>query len=836
MSYLLIICSTLFVLPYIHAQYGFIEQKPSNMIWCTKSLQELYKCTNLTKAIERDITFFDDVLLNVTCFQAYSAQECIEHIDRERAHITSLDAGDVFMGGRYHSLIPIMQEKFEGGFTNYYSVAVMKKNDVPELTSIRDLRNKKACFPWVGSLAGWIIPIYTLQHEGGMEVIDCNNQVKTAANYFNDSCAVYSLIDKYNPIGDNSDKLCNLCTGKVQEGRCTSNDPYFGYPGAFKCLLETGQVAFLRHTTVKEMIESPEFNTISADRFELLCKDGRRVPITEFMQCNWGLVPSDAIIASSARSFDERKKYQRFLERVAEVYGETPMLNDTNTNDKFNRKYNNDQQSGGNRNNYDQDRYNSRTYNDNGYSQNTYNQYDSSRRKRQIDSSFRTSTDRNNVGNGNESTLIETFKIFESKKHGKPNLLFQDVCRSLVRVKEEEQSFSKYLSSVMHYIYGIRECPVGRMTLCVTSDPELEKCIKMRTALKAQILKPELLCYKAHSHITCMQSIQTGRADVAVLDAGDVYTAGLNYGLIPFMSEVYNLGEPEYYVVAVGKEEDPDTELTYLKGKNTCHTGINMAAGWTYPMAYFISNGWIRPYGCDSIRAAAEYFTKSCLPGAISSEYNTGVPYDSMCDLCHGTSYRYCRRDASEDYYGHTGAFRCLVEGGGHVAFMKHTTVMESTGGKRKEWWARNTLNDDFELLCTDGTRAELNEYQRCNLGKVKANAVVARGGNGLNVTELNAFINLLTYAQQLYGRKDVDAFSFSMFSSAAPYYDLIFQDATRQLQIIKPEKRSYDVYLGGNYMRARRITDCYAGASQVSMSIYLILLIISLSAFLNIN
>lgn len=66
-------------------------------------------------------------------------------------------------------------------------------------------------------------------------------------------------------------------------------------------------------------------------------------------------------------------------------------------------------------------------------------------------------------------------------------------------------------------------------------------------------------------------------------------------------------------------------------------------------------------------------------------------------------SKRYCRRDANEDYYGHTGAFRCLVEGGGDVAFVKHTTVMENTGGKRREWWARNTLNDDFELLCPDG-------------------------------------------------------------------------------------------------------------------------------------
>lgn len=113
-------------------------------------------------------------------------------------------------------------------------------------------------------------------------------------------------------------------------------------------------------------------------------------------------------------------------------------------------------------------------------------------------------------------------------------------------------------------------------------------------------------------------------ADVTVLDTSDVYTAGLRFDLIPFISEVYNLPTPEYYVVAVTKEEDDNTDLTYLKNKYTCHTGINTAAGWVYPLAYLISNTWIRGYGCDSVRAAAEYFSKSCVPGALSTEYNTG--------------------------------------------------------------------------------------------------------------------------------------------------------------------------------------------------------------------
>jgi hypothetical protein len=55
-------------------------------------------------------------------------------------------------------------------------------------------------------------------------------------------------------------------------------------------------------------------------------------------------------------------------------------------------------------------------------------------------------------------------------------------------------------------------------------------------------------------------------ADTAVFDAGDVYKAGLQFELIPVLAEIYNLGEPEYYAVAVAYQGDAETELTYLKG------------------------------------------------------------------------------------------------------------------------------------------------------------------------------------------------------------------------------------------------------------------------------
>lgn len=56
--------------------------------------------------------------------------------------------------------------------------------------------------------------------------------------------------------GDNSDRLCELCTGKIPGGKCTNADPYAGFEGAFRCLVEKGDVAFLKHTTVAEMTSS----------------------------------------------------------------------------------------------------------------------------------------------------------------------------------------------------------------------------------------------------------------------------------------------------------------------------------------------------------------------------------------------------------------------------------------------------------------------------------------------------------------------------------------------------------------------------------------------------
>lgn len=137
-------------------------QNNSTATWCTVSIAEQSKCDAFSQAIDQEKTSYGNNYISIKCKQAFNKEECMTLLDQEKADLTTLDPGEVFVGGRYHSLVPVMQEIYDSGVSHQYAVAVIKKGSLTDVYNLAGLRGKKACFAGVGTLAGWIAPIHNV--------------------------------------------------------------------------------------------------------------------------------------------------------------------------------------------------------------------------------------------------------------------------------------------------------------------------------------------------------------------------------------------------------------------------------------------------------------------------------------------------------------------------------------------------------------------------------------------------------------------------------------------------------------------------------------------------
>ncbi|KAM7379336.1 hypothetical protein PAMP_004898 [Pampus punctatissimus] len=298
-----------------------------------------------------------------------------------------------------------------------------------------------------------------------------------------------------------------------------------------------------------------------------------------------------------------------------------------------------------------------------------------------------------------------------------------------------------------------------RVKWCVISHQEFQKCLRL--AAHASVFS----CVMRENTHDCLTAIKAGAADAITLDGGDIYTAGLkSYDLQPIIAERYGpTSDSCYYAVAVVKK-GTGFSIRDLQGKKSCHTGLGKSAGWNIPIGTLVSMDIIQWSGQEDQpveEAVSDFFHASCVPGAIR--------HFKLCQQCKGD----CSRSHSEPYYGYSGAFQCLVEDAGDVAFVKHLTVPDSEKA-------------NYELLCKDGSRAPIDSYKTCHLGRVPANAVVTRKDQ-----QMAEFIwTSLTSA------RGFDLFSSEGYGSAK---NLMFKDSTVKL-VQLPPGTDFILYLGAEY------------------------------------
>ncbi|XP_077163975.1 lactotransferrin-like isoform X2 [Paroedura picta] len=323
---------------------------------------------------------------------------------------------------------------------------------------------------------------------------------------------------------------------------------------------------------------------------------------------------------------------------------------------------------------------------------------------------------------------------------------------------------------------------------CTLSDLEQRKCAELSKVL-LNVLPPATIssfarvsCIRAHNTHDCIEKIRVNKADAVSLDAGDVYSAVKLYGLTVVAKEVYVEGNC-MFAVAVARQGK--LNIQKLKGTRSCHNGARWTSGWNIPLGFLLTRNYLMWDENQPLsHVISGYFNASCIPGI-------GVTTPQLCALCQGQkSYireknHFCESSGDEPFYASEGAFRCLKSGVADVAFLDHLTIRNVTESEQEE----------YELLCPDGSTAHLNAYATCNLGHGPGHAIVTRH-NFQKITR-----KFLTLIQNLFGKKGKEKNRFELFTSA-PFSgkNLLFHDATQYLQVVEEEAELSHV-LGLDYV-----------------------------------
>ncbi|CAJ0926389.1 unnamed protein product [Ranitomeya imitator] len=279
---------------------------------------------------------------------------------------------------------------------------------------------------------------------------------------------------------------------------------------------------------------------------------------------------------------------------------------------------------------------------------------------------------------------------------------------------------------------------------CLTSESEYKKCRDLARLCKSADIP--LICVKRTSLEDCFLAIKDGDADALTVDSGNVYKASLHpYNLKPILAESYGpQKETCYYAVAVVKKSST-FKFNELRNKRSCHSGIGQMDGW-YSLLRALHEKRLLNWTIEETeRAVSKYFSASCVPGATQP---------NLCKQCIGQGSKKCKLSNDEPYYGPDGAFRCLRDNKGDVAFVPHTTLPDGFTAWDMTVRRAAQLSKNFQLLCPDNSRKSIDQYQQCNMARIPVNTVVTRSTGDKAVDIVTFFQNAQKKECKLSGTK----------------------------------------------------------------------------------
>eukprot|EP00899_Mesostigma_viride_P014739 jgi/Mesvir1/23266/Mv12880-RA.1 len=644
-----------------------------------------------------------------TCVARASATACLQAVEDGDADLVMVGGDQLFDSYESYGLEPVVAENYgEGAGVTYRGVAVVKASFCQSGTpTFASLRGKNSCHTGYRKTAGWVLPLGYLVGNNIADVISgdamVQNDAETLASFFNNSCA-----PKPTPEGPMVGGLTwvPLCSGC--KGDCSGADPYYDYAGALRCMMEGGDVAFVKHTTALEYASdgtAPLAGALRKDQMRLLCPTGGCAAVTDSATCNLGQAAAHALVA--------RPGWKSTLQGSAFI---TNLLN---------------------------------------------------------------------VASGaNAAGFIQAGRALG----GVTDFLFS---ASTVDIDRVDSDFKTYFGASAYEGFRDVRNLERSATVCVPGGGAraVEVCNSlMRTySISGQ-------CIAGINDRDCVGKVASGAADVAQAAGNELFLSHETHDLEPVVAEDYGLGSgaalSSYLSVAVVKrsfcEANPNPTFATLANKNSCHTGFRKNAGWVLPVGYMVSSGRAPVVSNDATiqddaETVASFFNNVCAPGTTADgPANNGQPWSQLCNGCGGDC------TTASKYADYSGALRCLIDGAGDVAFVKHTTALEyaQDGTIPIASWTTNVPKSELRLLCPTGGCVTVDNYAGCFIARAAAHALVARPGWESTGTGDNFIGSLLQAAQQ----------SGAQFINAARNItgDFLVSASTKSIQRVNTDFVSY--------------------------------------------
>ncbi|KAM4588378.1 saxiphilin-like isoform 2-T2 [Odontesthes bonariensis] len=413
---------------------------------------------------------------------------------------------------------------------------------------------------------------------------------------------------------------------------------------------------------------------------------------------------------------------------------------------------------------------------------------------------------------GRQGRERQRFQLFNSISFGESDLLFKDVTHKLAVLPDDIDvsqvlglDYVALLKGLGHEGSSLEDSVVR---WCCISQAEQKKCEQWALSIKSD----PLVCVRAVSMRDCIEKIKRDEVDVVSLDATHSFIAG-KCGLVPVVTEYYEKCVPvegsahletdvfpTMVGVAVAKRSSRNVFMGNLGGRRSCHSHMYSPAGWLLPYQHSLSFDHNSSSPCDPNQVYNRVFWKGCLPGSQGN----------LCKVCMGgtgeAATKRCADNHNERYYGNMGALRCLVgdqsgKSYGDVAFLEQHNLHANILSLNSTGWAEGWTLSDFELLCGDGRRAPLSEWESCNLGVIPPNTVMTRP-----VLAARVYDFLMKSQETLGANPDTE---FKLFESHQyGESDLLFQDATECL--VHTSHKDYRSILGEEfYTHVETVFNC---------------------------